>query len=272
MVKPGCSDLFIYYIEGRLDPSWEKGLPATLLGNWPEEDTSFLFFKQPEDQAVHGLVAAHPELRLADVFTMSYEEWQGGRLAPFSEAGLFFTPPWFEGETPAGLERVLLDPGVVFGNGLHPTTRDCLAALGSLLSPGQSVLDLGCGTGVLSVAAHALGAGRVLAADLNPLAVQTTRGNVLLNHASDVVTVLHRGAEELTGEPADLVLANIHFAVMKNLADDPAFARHSRLVLSGLLRSEAPEIRSRMQARGAEVLQIMTPDNTWFTLLLAGAP
>lgn len=273
MENPGDSPLFIYYLEGRVAPGWEAALPESLLGHWPEEDTSFLFFSQPEDEAVGSLISAHPELRLADVFTMGYDEWQGGALTPFCESGLFFAPPWSREETPPGCRKILLDPGVVFGNGLHPTTRDCLRAMGEIAAGEgmpENVLDLGCGTGILALAAHGLGAKKVLAVDLNPLAAKTARENVAKNKAQHAVSVREQSAEELVDKPAGLLIANIHFAVMTKLVDAPGFCRRPHLVLSGLLRSEAPQIMSQLRARGAEIIREYEHDATWFTLRVRG--
>src|SRR5919199_4757237 len=103
---------------------------------------------------------------------------------------------------------LLLDPGMAFGTGLHPTTRLCLRAAEELVQPGQRVLDLGAGSGILAIAAAKLGAGRVEAVEIDPVAAKVCRENVELNSVADIVSV-HEGSLLPKGEKHDLALANI---------------------------------------------------------------
>ncbi|MFP4037708.1 MAG: 50S ribosomal protein L11 methyltransferase [Desulfobacteraceae bacterium] len=265
--------LHIYYIEGEL-PFWaETRLGASFLGNWEEEGSCFLFFDSPAEEEVKAVLEANPGIRLIDSYCFSYEEWQGGWLEPFHVGPLCICPAWLEEDGSCGHEgRVLLDPGVVFGSGLHPTTRGCLRAMAWVMEREavRSVLDLGTGTGVLAIAAARLGAERVLAVDLNPLCVKTAERNVRLNRLAGMVEVVQGRAEDMISNPAELAVANLHLDVLYRLLQAPAFLRREWLVLSGLMRSGARDVKELLAAGGAEVVMEFDTEMTWFTLLIKG--
>jgi ribosomal protein L11 methyltransferase len=138
-----------------------------------------------------------------------------------------------------------LDPGLAFGTGTHPTTALCLEWLDGADLVGRSVIDYGCGSGVLAVAALKLGAAHVLAIDIDPQALLATRDNALRNHVDGSLDV--RLDTEAPQAPADIVLANILAEPLLSLA--PQFAQlvvpGGRLVLSGILGSQAEAVAGR---------------------------
>ena len=251
--------LHIYYLSGRLAPDAEN-FGGAYLGNWEEEDTSFLFFSRPAGGQVEKLLAAQPHLSLLDTFQMTYEQWQGGIVEPLTIAGFTLFPPWIEGRSgptaPEGI-ALILDPGLVFGSGTHPTTADCLRALKKAFCQHPApeiVLDLGTGTGVLALAAAKLGARRVLAVDLNPLAACTAKRNAALNDLSTQVLSVRGRAETVIDTPADLLVANIHFEVLDRVMAAPGFVDKPRVILSGLLRSEARIVKDELTRRGFRIV------------------
>jgi len=273
-LRPGRShrpyrDLHIYYLNGRLTGG-HRDLGPGFIGNWEEQDTSFLFFSRPSDDTVQRLVAETGPLTLIDTFHLRYDEWQGGQMPAISVGRYRIMAPWtppdqVEPETDA----IWLDPGVVFGAGTHATTSDCLAALDRLLKNRRvdTVLDLGTGSGVLAVFAAMAGCRRILAVDLNFLAVQTTARNVALNGLQPHVLALQGKAEDFIDVPADLVVANIHHAVMAPLIDSQGFAQKKWFLLSGLMRREAKRIERRLRQKGADILQTWSADGIWFTFI-----
>ncbi|MEY4175567.1 MAG: ribosomal protein methyltransferase [Actinomycetota bacterium] len=149
---------------------------------------------------------------------------------------LVVCPAWAPREFPAGVTRVLIEPGPTFGMGDHPTTRLTLAAASRLLSPGSSVLDVGCGSGVLAIGCRVLGASRAVGVDISPSAVPVTTANAALNGVDVEVSTMPLAAVE--GQ-FDLVLANILAPALLELASDlrRVMAPMGRLVVSGLLSS-----------------------------------
>jgi ribosomal protein L11 methyltransferase len=149
-----------------------------------------------------------------------------------------------EGQRPESPAAVVLDldPGLAFGTGTHPTTALCLEWLDGAIQGGESVLDYGCGSGILALAALKLGAGRATAFDIDPQALRATRGNAGKNGLARRIAV-HADAAEFAGG-FDVVLANILSGPLIELA--PGLAGRARpggaLVLAGLLTPQAGEV------------------------------
>lgn len=267
MSKAPYDQLYIYEVSGDARPV-AQGLGPHYLGLWLEGDTSFLFFSQPEPGLVEGALAGDPALKLSASHHLSYEQWQGGlELEPLKLPGLWVLPAWSPETPPLGLPCLRLDPGLVFGNGLHPTTRHCLELLCLRAQEGPlgPVLDLGCGTGILGLCAALLGAEPVFLADLNPLCVSTTAQNASLNGLS--VQVAEGQAADFLARPARVVLANVHMQVQEGLlASDEPLARHPDLILSGVMRSQVGRLEDLLAQRGYRVLERREAEQTWFSL------
>ena len=262
-------NLFIYLLEGYVNSEDEKILGNNFLGNWVEGEYSFLFFSNPAGKRIINLLDYRQNLKLVDEYHFSYEEWQGGLPETIQIENFLIVSPWTKSIPEFEGIRIWLDPGVVFGNGLHPTTRDCLKALRLThqQQPFKEVLDLGTGTGVLSIAAAQLGAEKITAVDLNPLCIRTAVGNVERNNLDHIIKVTEARAEDLVDEPADLVMANIHHAVIKSLIDNRKFKRGERIIISGLMRSQFREIKDQLISKGFSVLKTWDHEMIWFTAL-----
>ncbi len=262
-------DLYIYLLKGVVEEQYESCLGDAFVGNWVEDNDSFLFFRLPADKEVDQLVETCKELELIESHHFTYEQWQGGGLEPLRVEDFIVIPPWENEACKEEGIRIVLDPGVVFGNGLHPTTRDCLKALSFTNSqrPFTKVLDLGTGTGVLALAAALMGAKSVLGVDLNPLCVKTAINNVELNGLSEIIRMVDGSAEDFVHEKADLVVANIHHAVIERLLNSGAFQGAERFIISGLLRSQFRDVKARLEESHFRILREWEQDMTWFTLL-----
>lgn len=265
-----CDVLYIYYLNGRFDPALEPASPH-FIGNWEEDGFSFLFFSRQADGQVKDLLAFQPHLDLIDKYTMSYDDWHGGRVEPFEAGGFLVVPPWVQppGKDLSDKKQMIIDPGVVFGTGTHPTTHDCLEAIASLWYEDkiESVLDLGTGTGILAVAAVLMGSKSAVAVDLNFLAAKTALKNVGLNNLDAEVLVVQGRAEDLVDRSADLLISNIHFDVMRQLIRDAAFLEHGWFILSGLLRSEAREVAGYLERLPVKIVNTWECDGIWHTFL-----
>jgi ribosomal protein L11 methyltransferase len=273
MPRAPYDQLHIYEITGdaRAPAAALAKSDAGYLGLWLEGETSFLFFSRPADDAVAGVVAAGAGLSLRERHQLSYDQWQGGlALEPVHLQGLSVAPAWSDADevqTPGGQPLLRLDPGVVFGNGLHPTTRHCLELL--LLRAGQGplgrVMDLGCGTGILACAAKLLGAEDVLAVDLNPLCVETTKRNADLNRLA--MDVAEGQADEFMGCPTQVVLANMHWDALEGVFADPArMVGKNDLIISGITRSHLGALRARLGDLGYNESLSRQAESTWFSL------
>ena len=262
-------ELFIYYLKGRLKADG-KTLPDNCIGNWEEEEDSFLFFSRPAFEQVENLLGRQPHLSYIDSYHMPYDQWLGEVFSTFEHGKFRIIPPWEvsceKNDTNGEKISILLDPGLVFGTGTHPSTRDCLDALelATGLKRFNTVLDLGTGTGLLALAAAKLGSRCVVAADLNFLAAKTAERNVRLNHLQNRVATIQGRAEDIIAYPADLVIANIHYNVMRQLVTDRSFLAKKRFILSGLLRSEARDITSILARHPLKIIKQWT-EGIWYT-------
>ena len=266
---PPYQNLHIYYVDGL--PRFDlRSLGEDFIGNWEEDGCSFLFFKKPAESQVDRLLALEPALQLLDRFQMTYEEWQGGKVTTYVAGRLVIAPPWETPRIDAGSEATLirLDPGVVFGTGMHATTRDCLAALELACTQEtyERALDLGTGSGLLALAAAKLGCRRVLAVDLNPLAVRTARDNVRLNRLAHRMLAVQGKAEEFVDMNADLLIANIHYEIMARLIASAGFLKKRRFILSGLMRSQAAAVAGQLRRMPVTLLQTWEQEGTWTTI------
>lgn len=264
-------DLHIYYIEGCAGVEPGDAGPS-YIGNWVEDGDSFLFFSRPAMAAVERMLARQPELVLVDHYEMRYEDWLGETFKRFTVGRFLVVPPWDPSPDDGSSRRIVLDPGVVFGTGTHPTTRDCLELVERVCGAEaiHTVVDVGTGTGLLALAAARSGCRRVLAFDLNFLAVQTARQNVVRNRLEKTVLAFQGKAEEMADIPADLMIANIHYDVMVRMLASNAVVGKRWLILSGLLRSQAAEVLRLLAARSIEIVEKREQDGIWHTFLGRG--
>jgi ribosomal protein L11 methyltransferase len=136
----------------------------------------------------------------------------------------------------------------------------------------DTVLDIGTGTGLLALGAAAMGCSRVLACDFNLLAVTTTQKNIAHNHWGDRVLAFQARGETMLEIPCDLLVANIHYDIMQQLMDHPAFASKPWIILSGLLRTEARNVAADLEKKHIEILEHRCPDGIWHTFLARSTP
>lgn len=177
---------------------------------------------------------------------------------------LWIVPSWHEPPADAGLV-VRLDPGVAFGTGAHPTTRLCLRWLERHVVPGCSVLDYGCGSGILSIAAALLGAARVAGTDIDAQALDAAR----INADANGVVAEYTAPDRIPPGRFDIVLANILTNPLKVLAPTllARLAPGGALVLAGLLARQADELVATYAAIDPAVrLSVWAEDDGWACL------
>ncbi|MGA2052548.1 MAG: 50S ribosomal protein L11 methyltransferase, partial [Opitutales bacterium] len=209
--------------------------------------------------------------------TLDDRDWREAykaHLRPWSAHDLHWVPVWLEREypLPPGHVRLLFDAGLAFGTGDHPTTRlmalrllDFRAARGPENFSSSSVIDAGCGSGILALSAALLGCRRVFAFDRDPEAVRVSRDNLAANRLpSAAVEFAHAALEDgLRGRTADLLLANIQADVLAIHADDlaAAVAPGGVLALSGILASEVDDVRAGFEPVLDRLWSLEAPDD-----------
>ena len=182
---------------------------------------------------------------------------------------LVVKPSWEEYNSAPGDIVIEMDPGMAFGCGTHATTAMCLALLEEHLQGGETVCDVGTGSGILAVAAALLGAGQVIAVDIDEVAVRTARDNITRNGVADRVTVLGGNLlDNLAGVKADVLVANIIAAVIIRLAPDAAAALKpgGLFIASGIIRDRVDEVSQAFQSAGLEPVATKE-DDEWVALV-----
>ncbi len=182
---------------------------------------------------------------------------------------LVIRPSWVDYDRKDGDVVIEIDPGLAFGTGQHPTTAMCLSALEQLVEDGMSVLDIGCGSGILSIAAARLGAAHVLAVDTDPQAVSATQANVAANRIDNIeVRDGTLDADRTNDERFDIVVANISGLAVERLA--PAIAGtlkpQGNLIASGFLVEAVGTLRSAFEAVDLAVERVVE-DGVWRAIL-----
>jgi ribosomal protein L11 methyltransferase len=228
----------------------EPGLFADSSSVWQRARVSALFTDEAGATAAAAALAAAPgeaTLRIESIAAVGEQDWVRLTQAQFGPCPItpaFWIVPTWSDVPPEARTVIRLDPGRAFGTGTHATTRMCLRWIAEHgRADGAAwprVLDYGCGSGVLAIAAHRFGARRVDAVDIDPAALETTRANALANGVE-----IDAGAPEDAVGPYQLVVANILAAPLKLLAPvlSALLDTDGRLVLSGVLARQADELR-----------------------------
>lgn len=185
---------------------------------------------------------------------------------------LVICPTWLSYEPEQHEVVVRLDPGMAFGTGVHPTTRMCLQVLDGLVKPGMYVADVGCGSGILAIAAAKLGASKALALDTDSLAIRVAQENVEANGISRAVEVVEGTLRHHPSQPApdyDLIVANITLNPIVELASHIAnsLATDGIAVLSGILHDQLSAVLAAFEPLGVS-LDSQTSIDDWLTLVL----
>lgn len=216
---------------------------------WDQTTVVALF---AQDQAIDPIIEKLNILKTQGLFShfqtieIADEDWVRRSLDSFKPISfgkrLWICPSWHTPPNPHAI-NVLLDPGLAFGTGTHPTTALCLEWLDEHVTPGLDVIDYGCGSGILAIAACKLGAKKVLAVDHDPQALTATRANAAQNsiYPTDLTTVF---PSDVPKDPADIVIANILAKPLRELA--PLLSKLTKMggkiALSGILNEQADEI------------------------------
>jgi ribosomal protein L11 methyltransferase len=214
-------------------------------GIWNKNIISALFNDDVDVKAVMAEVAAITGFQDLSYRTepVAEQDWVRATQSQFDPIkitpDLWIVPTWHAAPNPDAL-NIVLDPGLAFGTGSHPTTHLCLAWLVDEVEPHHHVLDYGCGSGILAIAAKKLGASEVVGVDIDAQAIISSNFNAEQNQVSAKFFM----ATDYPEKQADIVVANILSSALSVLA--PALAgackQHGRIALSGILREQAEQV------------------------------
>jgi ribosomal protein L11 methyltransferase len=210
---------------------------------WPEVIIQTLYAQAEEAQFTKNQLAlTHPKLH-CNLEVLPEKDWERAWMDDFKPQQfgkrLWICPTWLTPPEPDAV-NLMLDPGLAFGTGTHPTTSLCLTWLEQAQLENKSIVDYGCGSGILSLAALKLGAKQVHAVDIDNQALQATQNNGLTNNINDQQLLI--SLPEALQDPVDLIIANILLAPLINLKERFHQLLHPNgcLVVSGLLSEQAP--------------------------------
>lgn len=178
-------------------------------------------------------------------------------------------PTWEDYERVNTDELIIeLDPGMAFGTGTHPTTVMCLQALEKTVQPASSVIDVGTGSGVLSIGAAKLGASKIHALDLDEVAVKSAIENIALNKVDDIVQVTHGNLLDNVNEQADIVVANILAEIIMTFTNDAfSIVKDGGLfITSGIIANKKEDVRNSLGQAGFEIEEVMMMED-WVTII-----
>ena len=243
-----------------------------------KEEVIVHLYLPPEDDVEDTLALLKARLDAACVpFSIAQdnllqEDWETSWKSFYhaTEIGhrLTLTPAWED--TLPGPGRVLLrmDPGMAFGTGTHETTSLCLEQLDQHTAPGMRVLDIGCGSGILGIAACLLGAAEAHGVDIDPVAVRTANENAALNGVQDRFSALEGNLSETAIGRYDIIVANIVANVIIALAPDvlPLLRPNGIFISSGIIQEREAEVVAAIDAAGLTVCGSFHK-NGWVCLL-----
>ena len=193
-------------------------------------------------------------------------------IRPFAVGRLWITPTWDRTPPPRGAVVIELDPGMAFGSGLHPSTQMCLEVLDGRLRPGDAVLDVGTGSGILSIAAAKLGASEVLAVDIDAVAAAVARANVEHNGVAARVRVVEgdllAGIENTANVLVANLTADLHLTFFPTVRAN--LAPGGVLAASGITAHREGEVGRAARAVGLARVQTLR-SGEWRCLVLAAA-
>ena len=198
--------------------------------------------------------------------------WKDNWKAYFKPAKVSKTivvkPSWESYEPQADEKIIEIDPGMAFGTGTHETTSLCIRLMEDYLAPGEKVLDVGCGSGILSIAGALLGASEVLGVEIDPDAVAVARENIALNHVEQVASAQYGDLTKGIDFQADVIVANLMADLVVMLSKD--VAKHllpgGRYISSGILVEKMPEVVDAMRALGFTIMEVKE-DGMWCAIV-----
>lgn len=245
------------------DPAWEEDLPlpthVIIRAYFPDDDAAPALRGKLED-GLHHLARLYPGVPTAPTYTQVKEEnwaeaWKVNYKPLRIGKHIYVRPQWLEGDPQPDDIEIVLDPGVAFGTGTHPSTQLCLASLEEAAPLPPRVLDLGSGSGILAIAALKLGASHVWALDIDPMAVKSTQDNAALNDLSEQITAQQGSLESLitSSRRFGLIVVNILAKTIIPMCEQGigSLVQPGGIgIFAGIIQEQADDVEAALRATG----------------------
>ena len=246
-----------------------------LIGTWIEDETAILFFHKEKAELIETIRKRSNATILYEA-NLNYQDWEAGLdITTFSVPPLVVAPLWEvdQLQLDVGEIAIHLDPSVIFGSGFHPTTRLCLQVITDMITSDakavQSMVDLGTGTGLLSIGAAKLGVKNIRCYDNNPFACEVAKKNVALNACEDQIQVMEADLRaNLPDTKVDLLVANLYKGLLLEFFNNPDFWNAKYYIISGFIPSMEEELLTALPMDKLKLLE-RRKSETWRLWLLA---
>jgi len=209
----------------------------------------------------YGLSIGSGTVELSNV---NQEDWESAWKQYFKPVHvtdrIVVKPEWEEYEKKEGEIVIEIDPGMAFGTGTHETTSMCINQIEKNLKNGDRIIDIGCGSGILAMAAVLLGAKRATGVDLDPVAVRVANENIILNHLEDRIDIVQGNLTEVIKDKADIVVANIMADIILILLEDVReFIKDDGLFISSSIILEKREaVKQGLMDKNFKIIEVET--------------
>ena len=260
----------------REDELYWDYIDEKLLENDTEETKIMAYFSEEETNLPEKIAVIREKIRNLTEFGLSIgsgtvelsnvnqEDWESAWKQYFKPVHvtdrIVVKPEWEEYSPQEGEIVIEIDPGMAFGTGTHETTSMCINQIEKNLKSGDTVIDIGSGSGILSMAAVLLGAEKATGVDLDPVAVRVALENVELNNLQDKIEILHGNLTDVIREKADIVVANIMADIILILLEDVrAFIKDDGLFISsGIIQEKRAAVEARLLEKNFSIVEVET--------------
>ena len=260
----------------REDELYWDYIDEKLLENDTEETKIMAYFSEEETNLPEKIAVIKEKIRNLTEFGLSIgsgtvelsnvnqEDWESAWKQYFKPVHvtdrIVVKPEWEEYSPQEGEIVIEIDPGMAFGTGTHETTSMCINQIEKNLKEGDRVIDIGSGSGILSMAAVLLGAEKATGEDLDPVAVRVALENVELNNLQDKIDILHGNLTDVIREKADIVVANIMADIILILLEDVReFIKDDGMFISsGIIQEKRAAVEARLLEKNFRIVEVET--------------
>lgn len=250
--------------------NFKKG--AIVKGYYKEDDNFMGYFNYIKDSVASleafGIDKGEGSVTFGKVNEEDWENnWKKYYKTTRITSNIVISPTWEEYQKAEGELVIKMDPGMAFGTGTHETTRMCIKALERFVSRDTTVIDVGTGSGILSIAASMLGAGMIIAVDLDKVAYESAKTNVNYNNITNI-SVRHGNLLDVVPEKADVMVANIMADVIMGFCGEAKtrIINNGYFICSGIIQERKEDVINKLKSVGFEVLDILE-EGEWVCII-----